>query len=159
MRIRLYRNLSPQYRQQRAWSVMAMEGPKKGKVVGVVDGAVLKDASFVVSEAGRQRVLRDQQKNVHAFVQGQLVRTYALDTLKKSTDGDDLVQGVNVRIGYDPYRTPKMIREDCLEVVERSPLVVASPGGVYAKLGKCKTSAAVQGLDEFVSFDVDGWNG
>jgi hypothetical protein len=157
MRIRLYRNLSPQYRQQRAWSVMAMEGPKKGRVVDVVDGALIRNADFVVSEAGRQRVLREKSKNVHAFVQGELVRTWDLNSLKKSTRGEDLAEGASVRIGYDPYRMSKMIREDCIEAVVRSPLVVAAPEGVYAKLGKCKTE--LRGLDEFVCFSVDGWNG
>lgn len=31
---------------------------------------VLRDAEFVVNEKGRQRVLREKRKNVHAFVKG-----------------------------------------------------------------------------------------
>ena len=159
MRIRLYRNLSPQYRQQRAWSIMSMEGPKKGRVIDIVDGAVLRDVQFLVSEAGRQRVIRDQAKNVHAFVQGRLVKTFELNSLDKDSDGNDLAprRGVVTRIGYDPYKTPKMVREDCQETVDRSDLVVAAPRGVYAKLGPCRTQ--LRGLGEVEPFDVDGWNG
>lgn len=157
MKVRLYRNLSPQYRKRRAWSILAMEGPQKGRVVAIVDGAAIRDADFVVSEAGRQRVIRDRAKNVHAFVQGKLVKSWPLDTLPKGVTGDDLSKGVDVRIGYDPYRTPKMVREDCMQFVEHSPLVVAAPEGVYAKLGACRAGAP--GLEGFEVFDVDGWNG
>ena len=30
----------------------------------------IRNATFIVSEAGRQRVLKDRKKNVHAFVSG-----------------------------------------------------------------------------------------
>lgn len=40
-------------------------------VLGHADDAVwLKDAEFIVSESGRQRVIREQKKNVHAVVRG-----------------------------------------------------------------------------------------
>ena len=71
MLVNVYRNLSPQYRKQRAWSVMAHEGPQKGRVLDVVDGVILRAVCLVVRESGRQRVLREQSKNVHAFIRGQ----------------------------------------------------------------------------------------
>jgi hypothetical protein len=140
MRVRVYRNLSPQYRKQRAWSIMAMEGPTKGRVVDVVDAAVVRDARFVVSEAGRQRVIRDKAKNVHAFVQGELGKTFKLNSLPVASDGNALLpqQNLNSRIDYDPYKMKAMRREDCKESVKDSKLVVASPAGVFAQLGRCK---------------------
>ena len=40
-------------------------------VLGHAEDAVwLKDAEFIVSEAGRQRVIKEQKKNVHAVVRG-----------------------------------------------------------------------------------------
>lgn len=164
MRVRLYRNLSAQYRQQHAWSLMAYEGKRKGLVIDIVDGAVLADAEFVVSEAGRQRVLRDKAKNVHAFVQGDLVKSYKLNTLPKDADGNDIAPGhaVDSRIGYDPYKLKKMIREDCQEPVEYSPLVVAAPRGVYAHFDEDCTGRGLRGLgavDWTGPTDIDGWNG
>jgi len=47
-----------------------MEGEHKGKVIDHVLGLALKDATFKVSRAGRERVIREQRKNVHAGVQG-----------------------------------------------------------------------------------------
>lgn len=39
-------------------------------VVGHADYVQLRNVTFHVSEAGRQRVLRERRKNVHAFVRG-----------------------------------------------------------------------------------------
>lgn len=46
---------------------------KTGLVVAHADSVSLYDAKFKVSEAGRQRVIREQRKNVHAYVEGQFV--------------------------------------------------------------------------------------
>ncbi|MEC8767143.1 MAG: hypothetical protein VXX23_00970, partial [Actinomycetota bacterium] len=43
------------------------------RVIGYHNLIHLKDAEFKVRESGRQRVLRDRVKNVHAFVIGQMV--------------------------------------------------------------------------------------
>lgn len=54
-------------------SVRAAEGPDKGRVVGHVSAIELDGCTFRVSEAGRQRVIRERQKNVHATVRGRVV--------------------------------------------------------------------------------------
>jgi hypothetical protein len=56
---RVYRNL-----HTGLWSV------KQGVIRFHTSEIVLTNAKFVVSEAGRQRVLREQRKNVHAYVVG-----------------------------------------------------------------------------------------
>lgn len=157
MRVQLYRNLSPQYRGRRAWSIMAHEGSDKGRVIGVVDGAVLRNASFIVREGGRQRVLREKQKNVHAFVQGDLEKTYDLDTLTPAAADALLARGATVRVGYDPYKTATFMREDCWQPITESPLVVAAPKGVYAKLPACE--ADMRGLSDTDDIDLNRWNG
>lgn len=48
------------------WSRMV-----KGIVQGHAAQVVLRNATFVVREGGRQRVLREGRKNVHAFVKGE----------------------------------------------------------------------------------------
>ena len=52
------------------WSIKALEGSQKGRVIGHSDHVLLRYASGKVSEAGRQRVLRDKRKNVHAGIVG-----------------------------------------------------------------------------------------
>jgi hypothetical protein len=56
---RIYRNL-----HTGLWSV------KQGVVRFHTNCIFLKAARFIVSEKGRQRVLREKQKNVHAYVEG-----------------------------------------------------------------------------------------
>lgn len=71
MRVRVYYNLS-----RSVWSIKAMEGEFKGKVIGYAHSVLLRDAHTVVSEASRQRVLREQRKNVHAYIDGQLAHAH-----------------------------------------------------------------------------------
>ena len=52
----------------------------------------LENVTFKVSEAGRQRVLRERKKNVHAFVEGDLV---LLDETAKIQP--------RVLVSYNPY--------------------------------------------------------
>ncbi len=67
MRVEVYWNL-----HKRLFSVRALEGKDKGRVIDHVYGITLKDAKFVVQPAGRERVRREGKKNVHAFVRGRL---------------------------------------------------------------------------------------
>jgi|TARA_R110001592_G_scaffold151176_8_gene377449 hypothetical protein len=62
---------------------------KKGwRVTKHVQSICLKDVSFKVSEAGRQRVLKQKRKNVHALVEGE-----EIDQFNSSTS----------QVSYNPY--------------------------------------------------------
>jgi hypothetical protein len=60
--IEVYRNL-----HKKCWSIR-----QGGKVVCHTDYITLKDCKFIVQPAGRERVVREKKKNVHAFVRGLL---------------------------------------------------------------------------------------
>jgi hypothetical protein len=159
LRIKLYRNLAHQYKDRRVWSIVADEGPQQGRVIDVVDGAVIKDATFIVNENRRQRVVRDHRKNVHAYVRGELERTYDIDTLSPAAADALLKRGANVRVGYNPFKMKTFQREDCWQPIAASPLVVAAPKGVYAKLPACVGGVrGLDGLDEWDD-DLNLWNG
>ena len=51
------------------WSILDR---KTRCVVGHVRHACMDDAKFIVQPAGRRRVLKENRKNVHAFVRGEL---------------------------------------------------------------------------------------
>lgn len=90
MKVRVYRNLNkPEF-----YSILAMEGEDKGKVVGYAKSVLLENCQFKVSEASRQRVLRDKQRNVHAFCQGVIVD--ASHTVQK-------LNGSECAVTYNPY--------------------------------------------------------
>jgi hypothetical protein len=65
MKVFVYFNL-----RRKLFSIKALEGPMKGRVVAHRHDVLINDATFKVSEAGRQRVIRERCKNVHAGVSG-----------------------------------------------------------------------------------------
>lgn len=67
MRVECYWNLN-----KACFSIRALEGRHKGRVIGHADRVLIRDATFVVQAAGRAKVLATGQKNVHAFVRGTL---------------------------------------------------------------------------------------
>lgn len=64
MRVRCYWNL-----HRRCWSI---QDARSRRVIGHAKRILLRDVTFTVSEAGRQRVVSEGRKNVHAFACGSL---------------------------------------------------------------------------------------
>lgn len=85
MRVFVYYNL-----RKKKLSVKALVGTRKGRVIAHMEVINLKDVSFKVSQAGRQRVLREKRKNVHAGVVGTLARSYEMPFVDR-------------RVRYNPY--------------------------------------------------------
>lgn len=71
MKVFVYFNL-----HKRVFSVKALEGKDKGRVIGHRTSLAIYSPVFKVSEAGRQRVVREKRKNVHAGVVGFLTAPY-----------------------------------------------------------------------------------
>ena len=66
------------------------------KVVRYAEEVILTNAEFKVSEAGRQRVLKEKKKNVHAVVVGECNGRRDYPTTKK-------------QIFYNPYKAPTFL--------------------------------------------------
>lgn len=66
MRVRVFRNLT-----RRCLSMQART-PTGWRTIAHAESVVLRDATFRVSEAGRQRVLATGRKTVHAWAEGDL---------------------------------------------------------------------------------------
>lgn len=92
MKVAIYFNL-----HKKCFSVKSLEGNTKGKVICHSNYILLKNVTFKVSQAGRNRVLREKRKNVHAFVIGETTESienterYSLDSEHVST------------VQYNPY--------------------------------------------------------
>lgn len=69
MKVFIYRNLN--YKGH-VYSIKSMEGITRGRVIGYASRIIVKNAQLIVSEAGRNRVLTEKRKNVHAGVVGEL---------------------------------------------------------------------------------------
>jgi hypothetical protein len=68
MKVFAYFNL-----HRKTWSLRGEDGLERGYVVAHAHAVELADCTFKVSEASRQKVIRDQQKNVHAGIVGTLI--------------------------------------------------------------------------------------
>jgi len=91
MKVFVYFNL-----HKKLWSVKALEGPQKGRVIARTFHVALRDVQPRVSQAGRERVLREKRKNVHAGLVGQM-------TDWKLPKYDRLVP--ETEITYNPYKS------------------------------------------------------
>tara|TARA_R110001606_G_scaffold164565_1_gene308968 strand:+ start:5145 stop:5585 length:441 start_codon:yes stop_codon:yes gene_type:complete len=90
MKVRVYRNLNkPQY-----YSILALEGPDKRKVVGYAKSVKIIDVKFIVSAKSRARVLNEKSRNVHAFCEGFLNDIYS-EQIQFTTP--------KIEVSYNPY--------------------------------------------------------
>jgi len=127
MKVEVYYNL-----HKRLFSVRALEGERKGRVIDHVHECAIKNAKFVVSEAGRQRVLREKCKNVHAHARGELVEgTNSYLTLIGALAND---AGALRAVKYDPYRFSSFVDLDTEEPVHEAEvcLLLRLPNGIPA---------------------------
>lgn len=85
----VYRNL-----HTGTWSVKALRGPSKGRVVGHPDDVTVANVEFRVNAAGRDRVRAECVKGVHAGVVG---------TIDESGIPADYPAHLVVEVGYNPF--------------------------------------------------------
>ena len=113
-RVRIYFNL-----HKKIYSVQAkVDG--RWKVVEYTNDINLVDATFKVSEAGRQRVLRENRKNVHAYIVGE-----RLPFIPKSF-------GYRDEVTYDPYTAPNFFIAQNGKPVDKAKYIQITAGKVIA---------------------------
>ena len=84
--------------RKKVFSVKALNGEAKGLVVKHSSNLILKNVLFKVSQVGRNRVLAQKRKNVHAGVVGELVTNEIFE---------ELILTHNIReVTYNPYKLP-----------------------------------------------------
>jgi len=92
---------------RKVWSIKALSGYAKGKVIAHAHTVSIAYPLGKVSEAGRQRVIREQRKNVHAGLEG------FLDADRLPDVPPYFAQcGEGRRITYNPYRTDTFTYRD-----------------------------------------------
>ena len=64
---------------KKVFSIKALQGSQRGRVIGYSSHVLLADAVPKVSEAGRQRVIREGRKKVHAGMVGTVIALGELD--------------------------------------------------------------------------------
>lgn len=92
-----------------------------GHRIRYVSRAVVRNARFHVSEPGRQRCIDDGQRNVHAWVVGELVSNF-----------ERVVEGISPRregyvartAVYDPWKGPTFVDLETKEPIYEANMVV-----------------------------------
>lgn len=102
----IYRNLN---RKGHVYSFKALEGPYKGRVVAYAEAFTATDIEFRVSQAGWQRCIREQRRNVHAGIIGDVIEISGAATrLPHNIKVKPYVLSMAIgcdSITYNPYRT------------------------------------------------------
>ena len=93
MKVKVYFNL-----HKKLFSVVALEGEDKGKVIEHTDKIDLAQPIFRVQKAGRKKVLKEKRKNVHAYVMGFRCK------LKSDEELKEIGSFEWVDATYDPYK-------------------------------------------------------
>ena len=90
------------------------------KVVEYTKEIFLRNATFKVSEAGRQRVLKEKRKNVHAFVEGEY-------------SGKTDVTSSRIRfVRYNPYIAGHFIDQDSKQKITEAAWAWVTKKGIMA---------------------------
>jgi hypothetical protein len=110
--------------RSRQWSIKALEGPDKGRVIDHLALVYLTDVAFKVSESGRQRVLRENRKNVHAGAVG----VWNTDNTTAPPPGCPLLLR---QVGYNPYKGPTFVDKATGEPVHAASYAMMYQGKVY----------------------------
>mgnify|MGYP003137306597 CR=1 FL=1 len=110
MKVRVYRNLT-----KGGYTVMSRDTNRK---VAVVTELGLKNVVFNVREGGRLKVIEEKQKNVHAFLEGELC-----DYM--------LTEHCECRVSYNPYLKGSFYKCDDNSDVDCADFVRVNEHGVF----------------------------
>jgi hypothetical protein len=139
-KVKVYKNLHAS--RKASMAIYSVQDSKTRLVTDRVSAAFLTDVTFKVSQKGRQRVIREGRKNVHAFVVGELFGVSSaaerLHNLLKSGSWGS-TQGHNGRqwfsATYNPYKYETFVDRKTEKPIHQSDLVYIGAEGVFY-LGK-----------------------
>lgn len=106
MKVFVYWNL-----HKNLWSVKALEGNNRGRVIARLPYVYLTNVTQKVSEKGRQRVIKTKQKNVHAGIVGNFDQKCIV--LLTENKKEKLICLLDlVQITYNPYLYEKFVLKE-----------------------------------------------
>lgn len=131
MRVFVYYNL-----HRNCLSLRALQGPYRGRVLAHASAVDLRSVQFKVSEAGRQRVLREKAKNVHAGLVGELTAATVLETRLPGLETlpSACAHKSGIRVTYDPYKYASFVDAESKSPVWAAEEVCVRDKAVYAQV-------------------------
>ena len=109
-KVEVYRNLHN--------GLLSVRDAKTKRVIGHTDRVCIDGVTLKVSEAGRQRAVREGRRNVHAFAVG-------VETLTQLTS-------TGPRITYNPFRAPHFHVAGTDAAAQIQGAAIITPEGVFA---------------------------
>ena len=79
----------------------------EGKVIDHRDELILEDARFLVGQKGRERVVREKRKNVHAGISGYWTEDYEANPIMASYTPH--------KVSYNPYKNETFVLTEDLK--------------------------------------------
>lgn len=138
--VRIYRNLN-----NGTMSIQAKSG-KSWLVMGHVTNAIVRDVTFKVSESGRQRVIRDKRKNVHAWGQGVLLSEFDESIIAP------------IALGYNPYTDATFVDKKSHRSIDRCDFLVIRDNQVFVSPDALRTGKPLATVANLVPlFDRMMW--
>lgn len=117
MIVQVYKNLHKS--RAAGKNIYSVRDKKSRLVINHVESIELKNVVFKVSEAGRQRVLREKCKNIHAILEGTICKKNKIRSVRAT------------QIYYNPYKTEHFINLSTGEKVYSSKRVLINNQGVF----------------------------
>lgn len=97
--------------------VWSLKGRAQGRILAHARRLAFDNPTqFIVHPAGRERVLRERHKNVHAFVRG-------VPRILDDLESDPSLEGM-VAVGYNPYAAGHFVRRDDASPIRTAQRVV-----------------------------------
>lgn len=103
----------------------------KGGKVSHAQSIRLADVKFAVQPAGREKVLREKRKNVHAFVRGEVV---SADSMSRPELLNMLSSEGWVTVTYNPYKYDSFVVADTEDSVSAAREVIIYDKRIYAQI-------------------------
>lgn len=136
MKCFVYRNL---HKEGCHYSLRALEGEFKGRVIGYARTIVMEDVEFFVSQKGRSRVLKRKQKNVHAGLIGEIMYFSGYEERLQTPEHSDVPVDMKFReliaVTYNPYLYEQFVTVEQKKPVMHASRVIVS-NVVYARLNR-----------------------
>lgn len=113
-RVEVYRNLK--FKDRIVYSV---RDAKTGLVLGHASNLLLNRCCFIVRQKGRERVLKERKKNVHAWIEGSFGIIHF---------GDSRIFSEGIGVRYNPYTNNQFEQAECGESIYKANVVYIEDG-------------------------------
>jgi hypothetical protein len=118
-------------------SLRSAHGPDRGRVIAYAQAVAIEQASFVVSESGRLRVLSRRVKSVHAHIRGRVTILLCDEqrepAMALARELDELARTFLIEpVRYNPYETTCFVNRFDGRPIHDAAQVVITAARVYA---------------------------